>query len=574
VSRRTVVSTLAGLVLVVGLAGIRSAQAQSLVLSVSGNHLVDVNQQPVRFLGVNLSGPEYACVQGWGIFDGPSDAASVQAIASWHVNAVRVLLNEDCWLGINGVSAAYSGSNYQQAIVNYVNLLHQNGMYVELSLQWEAAGTALAQDQEPILDEDHGPAFWTSVANTFKGDPATLFGLESEPHDIGWACWLNGHAACSVGYTAAGMQEAVNAVRATGATNVISVSGIDYANNLSQWLSYEPQDPQHQLIAEAHVYGKNTCADPTCFNAQMLPVTQVVPMIWGESGETYDASDCGSSIVSTNFPWAMAHTAGVEAWTWDTWGTCLSLIATDAGAPYSGYGQWVQSYYAQLAQAPVPTATPMATATPAPTVAPTPAPTLAPTPTPTPTPAPTSAPSLLAFADNFESDAIGAPPAGWTPHNESNASMVHFRVAADGSHILAHSGWSGTLTANAISGLSNYTIALDVKTPGWDSSAHEGIAFGVKDAQDYLSFDLVGTGRLAIERHTASGVKMLAIVPFTSHGGTWYRLQVQVLNGTITGSVNGQAMVKTALPSRFAGGRLGIYSTSPTEFDNVVVQAL
>ena len=196
-SRRTVVSTLAGLVLVVGLAGIRSAQAQSLVLSVSGNHLVDVNQQPVRFLGVNLSGPEYACVQGWGIFDGPSDAASVQAIASWHVNAVRVLLNEDCWLGINGVSAAYSGSNYQQAIVNYVNLLHQNGMYVELSLQWEAAGTALAQDQEPILDEDHGPAFWTSVANTFKGDPATLFGLESEPHDIGWACWLNGHAACS-----------------------------------------------------------------------------------------------------------------------------------------------------------------------------------------------------------------------------------------------------------------------------------------------------------------------------------------------------------------------------------------
>ena len=64
--------------------------------------------------------------------------------------------------------------------------------------------------------------------------------------------------------------------------------------------------------------------------------------------------------------WADAHGVGYEAWTWDTWGTCLSLIATDAGAPYSGYGQWVQSYYAQLAQAPVPTATPMATATPAP----------------------------------------------------------------------------------------------------------------------------------------------------------------------------------------------------------------
>ena len=69
-------------------------------------------------------------------------------------------------------------------------------------------------DQEPILDEDHGPAFWTSVANTFKGDPATFFGLESEPYGITWPCWLNGHASCTgqVSYTAAGMQEAVNVV--------------------------------------------------------------------------------------------------------------------------------------------------------------------------------------------------------------------------------------------------------------------------------------------------------------------------------------------------------------------------
>src|ERR1700688_4836101 len=126
-SRRGLISVVAAIALIAGIAVVRSAQAQSLVLSVSGNHLVDVNQQPVRFLGVNLSGPEYACIQGWGIFDGPSDAASVQAIASWHVNTVRVLLNEDCWLGINGVNSAYAGSNYQQAIVNYVNLLHQNG---------------------------------------------------------------------------------------------------------------------------------------------------------------------------------------------------------------------------------------------------------------------------------------------------------------------------------------------------------------------------------------------------------------------------------------------------------------
>src|SRR5690242_16046231 len=80
-------------------------------LQVQGNQLEDGSGNPVRFAGVDRSGSEYACIQGWGIFDGPADLASVQAIASWHVNAVRVTLNEDCWLGINGVPAAYGGAN-------------------------------------------------------------------------------------------------------------------------------------------------------------------------------------------------------------------------------------------------------------------------------------------------------------------------------------------------------------------------------------------------------------------------------------------------------------------------------
>src|SRR5438270_302068 len=53
-------------------------------LHVVGNQIVNGSGQPVRLLGVDRSGTEYACIQGWGFFDGPSDAASVQAIASWH----------------------------------------------------------------------------------------------------------------------------------------------------------------------------------------------------------------------------------------------------------------------------------------------------------------------------------------------------------------------------------------------------------------------------------------------------------------------------------------------------------
>src|SRR2546422_5398632 len=47
---------------------------------------VDSTGGRVRLRGVNRSGTEYACAQGWGMFDGPSDSASVQAIASWKAN--------------------------------------------------------------------------------------------------------------------------------------------------------------------------------------------------------------------------------------------------------------------------------------------------------------------------------------------------------------------------------------------------------------------------------------------------------------------------------------------------------
>jgi hypothetical protein len=314
-------------------------------LHVSGNHIVDANGATILLHGVNYSGTEYACIQGWGIFDGPSDSASVKTIASWHSNIVHLGLNEDCILGINGVSAAYSGANYMNAIVAYVNLLHTNGLYAEVSLMWAAPGTQQALDHPMILDQDHAPAALQAIANAFKNDPNTIIGLQSEPHAITSACWLNGGSSCSVGYTALGMQGALNAVRATGSTNVLTASGIDYANNLSQWLANKPNDPLGQLAAEAHVYGGNSCASTSCFNTNYAPVAAQVPLIFGETGETYDSSSCGSTNISAFMTWADAHGVGYEAWVWDTWGDCGSLINNVNGTPANAYAQWVHDHY-------------------------------------------------------------------------------------------------------------------------------------------------------------------------------------------------------------------------------------
>ena len=84
------------------------------------------------------------------------------------------------------------------------------------------------------------------------------------------------------------MQSMVNAVRSTGATNVIMLGGEEYSNDLRQWLSHEPADPDHDLAASWHSYNFNTCSHRSCWKYQVLPVIAQVPVIAGEIGE----NDC------------------------------------------------------------------------------------------------------------------------------------------------------------------------------------------------------------------------------------------------------------------------------------------
>ena len=51
---------------------------------------------------------------------GPADQAEVTAMKSWKIRAVRVVLNEACWLGVKGASP--SGQDYQDAVAAYVGI--------------------------------------------------------------------------------------------------------------------------------------------------------------------------------------------------------------------------------------------------------------------------------------------------------------------------------------------------------------------------------------------------------------------------------------------------------------------
>jgi hypothetical protein len=333
-----------------------SAQsALALSIKVSGNQLVNQNGQSVRLLGVDRSGAEYECVTSHQVFDGPSSAASVKTMVSWHINSVRVPLNEDCWLGINGVVTG--GARYRAQIVSYVKTLESFGLYVILDLHWAAPGTYKVATQWPMADADHSPAFWRSMATTFKSDHAVIFDVFNEAFIKSWPCWRSGCQASfglnrtNVYYRTAGMQQLVDAVRSTGATTPLMLGGLQFASDESKWRKFEPKDPDHQLVVSFHTYSWGNCNNVACWNAQIAPLAKVVPIVTGEFGE----DNCIDTYDLTYMPWADQHGVSYLGWTWDAtnqgW-DCSggpALIKNYGGTP-TAYGVALKLHLAQLAK--------------------------------------------------------------------------------------------------------------------------------------------------------------------------------------------------------------------------------
>ncbi|MFZ0044166.1 MAG: cellulase family glycosylhydrolase, partial [Solirubrobacteraceae bacterium] len=375
--------------------GVASAGADvPLSISVKGNQFIDGAGQPVRLLGVNHPSFEYGCVDGFGYDDGHMDAVDAAAIASWHANAVRVPLNEDCWLGINGQPNSSEGANppltqtgYQQAVEQYVADLNADGVYAILDLHWTAPGSSVANGQEPMPD-DHSAAFWTSVASTFKADPGVLFDVFNEPYSpadprsgnepnypVSWDCWDNGGCTVPVyqntdevtasTYTAVGMQALVTAIRQAGATQPVVVGGLNYANDLSGWVDHAPDDPLDQEAASFHNYQGQSCDDAACWDSTIAAVAANVPVVTGEFDEDdFDESQCQNSTPSTfdqdYMNWADQHGVSYLAWGWwvltqqeqnDAGCSAYYLLDDYNGTPAAPNGTVLHDHLAALAAA-------------------------------------------------------------------------------------------------------------------------------------------------------------------------------------------------------------------------------
>jgi len=361
----------------------------TLSVNVLGKNFIDQNGAVLRLKIANCSGLEGYAIQNqpwmnqdpWG-----GRAPNFAVIKAWGFNAVRIPLNQASWLGQTVVDypsgalrQADPWKNYQPTVKTAVDSATAAGLYVILDLHFNAPSNYGANSQNSMADADHSVAFWTSVATAFKSHPNVVFDLFNEPHidsfvgivgvtdGLSAAAWKilrdggtctafqaysggtpgGANATVSQNWPTAGMQALLNAVRATGATNVCMAAGLSWALNIAQWVPFAPVDPLKQLACSWHGYAAaldNTKpAYPTSFTDIATVLAAGYPVVCGETGDFTAAN--AATWLPVLLPELDALGVSVGFWTWDAWGqTQFNLITDAAGTPTPGEGAIVKAW--------------------------------------------------------------------------------------------------------------------------------------------------------------------------------------------------------------------------------------
>lgn len=330
----------------------RSAQADG-PYKVQGSVILGVDGKPYLFHGVGRDSLEYSC---WS--DGHFDAQELAymgwgtnkyAVTYWGANTVRLPLSEGIWL--NGQSSQSCGAMQYQALVKQtVDILTAMRLNVVLDLQWSDAGGQSLQAGGPwAMPDVDSVTFWQQVANIYKSYPNVLFELFNEPHPQQWSCWAapctvtdtsfsnDCHCMKTLTFQSVGMQALVDAVRNTGATNLVLVAGMDWGYDLSKIASYPIKGSNVVYDTHPYPYGEK---QPNTWDAAFGTMSAKYPVISAENGEY----DCGTSYMSQLLSYFDAHHIGWIAWAWVVQGSPCGypqLIQDYRGTPTPGMGQLV-----------------------------------------------------------------------------------------------------------------------------------------------------------------------------------------------------------------------------------------
>jgi endoglucanase len=331
----TLVATAAEPVVQTGCAGAPAGPVAAAGYYVNGNTVCTAAGRPHLFHGVDRPSLEWLSTG-----DGLS-LADFELMRGWNANVVRIALNQDFWLQ----GSSLYDPEYARRVADAVGWAEAAGLDVILDLHWSDAGVlgscAPEAGCQQKMPDQNSLAFWSQLAAHFGGDGRVLFELYNEPHDVPWEVWQSG-GDTGDGWQAVGMQQLYDAVRATGAENLVVIGGLNWAYDLSGVPSHRIQG--HDIVYATHPYSNPASPGrpPGDWSRAWGSLAHTDPVVVTEFGSLADptcATDYGAQVMH----YADTHFAGWTAWAWFPGGCEFPALIEDWDGTPSPSGALVKA---------------------------------------------------------------------------------------------------------------------------------------------------------------------------------------------------------------------------------------
>lgn len=267
-------------------------------LMVSGNRLVyaDDPETAIQLTGVNVPSLE------WGDWGEHLYESLIECCDNWNANVIRLPIATKYW------NDPETYPNYRGMVDDMVKGVTARGKYIILDCH------SYVMPTQDVYD------LWMSVSDIYGNNPAVLFGLCNEPHDIKgagedegrsqWDLWHSGGQITidSETVTGIGHQQLVEAIRDKGAKNILIAAGLSWGCTLDGLVEQDEEGnaiglSEYALIDQSSDGDISKTGYGIMYDSHIYPskgleanwdrfaggIRKFAPLLIGESG--WDSSD-------------------------------------------------------------------------------------------------------------------------------------------------------------------------------------------------------------------------------------------------------------------------------------------